>query len=92
MNAKRIRTLRSLLLAAVCLVTSLSSMAAQPAGTGIGAVLPAKAADKPTAAAKPARRPPDELRQAPHRNRGAPEGVVAPQGKKAAPDKARKSP
>lgn len=86
MNANRIRPL---LLAGACLVTSLSSLAAQPAGVGIGAVLPAKASDNPAAVTKPARRPPDELRQAPHRNRGAPAGVVAPPGKKAVPGKAR---
>lgn len=72
--------LRTLLLAGSCLMANHLALAAQPAGTGIGAVLPAKATENPINADKPARRPPDELRQAPRRNRGAPAGVVAPPG------------
>lgn len=82
--------LRNSLLAGVCLLASIWAGAAQPAGTGIGAVLPAKAAEQQSAAPRPARRPPDELRQAPRRNRGAPAGVV-PQGKSAPAGKARAS-
>ena len=72
--------LRTLLLASVSMLVSHPALAAQPERTGIGAVLPAKAAENPINASKPARRPPDELRQAPRRNRGAPAGAVAPPG------------
>ena len=50
--------LRTLLLAGSCLMANHLALAAQPAGTGIGAVLPAKATENPINAHSGAHLPP----------------------------------
>lgn len=88
MSATRIR---AALLLGFCLATSGLAGAAQLVGTGIGGVLPDKAAGHESTTPRPSRRPPDEMRQAPKRNRNAPAGVVAAPAKSAT-GKARTAP